>query len=225
MEEVNAIHGGSKVNLKPGTIGLLETMEKKCKEDDIVEGMKKCKKLKEKVLPGIYKEDLKEYESSDDNMLRSIAVYYSKGVMGEDKYRKVYKATSYKKVIGKKRAERIRVASCPSPRLVPYHRLMAYIKSIDVGKLHSVCDNLCHGLDDCEKVNGCYGDVEHLRLSLAKFYLNHSKYNLLSFDEPNTSCRVEMVLHVGGDGAPFRRDDSARSWLVSILNIGQRCVK
>ena len=53
--------------------------------------MKKCEKIKEKVLPKVYKEDLKRYESSLDNMLRSIAVYYRNGVMGKDKYRLVYK--------------------------------------------------------------------------------------------------------------------------------------
>ena len=29
-------------------------------------------------------------------MLRSIAVYYSKGIMDKDKYRRIYKASSYK---------------------------------------------------------------------------------------------------------------------------------
>jgi hypothetical protein len=93
----------------------------------------------------MYKEDLKKYEDSTDNMLRSIAVYYSKGIMGKDKYRRVYKASSYRQEPGKKRAARIKVANCPSPRLVPYHRLMAYIKSIDIGQLHSVRENLLDG--------------------------------------------------------------------------------
>jgi hypothetical protein len=216
MALVNAVRGGSEENLNPGTIGMLETLEKKCKEDDIVEGMKKCKKLKEKVLPRMYKEDLKKYEASMDNMLRSIAVYYSKGVMGKDKYRRVYKASSYKQAPGQKRAAHIKVANCPSPRLVPYHRLMAYIKSIDIGKLHSVCDSLCDGLDECDKVNGCYRDIEDLLLRLAEFYMNDGKYNLLTFDEPNT-----FHVALGGDGAPFGRDTSACSWLVSILNIGK----
>ena len=213
---VCGIHGGNEENLKPGTIGMFETLEKKCKVDDIVEGMKMCKKLKEKVIPRIYNEDLKKYENSTDNMLRSIAVYYSKGIMGKDKYRRVYKASSYRQEPGKKRAARIKVANCPSPRLVPYHRLMAYIKSIDIGQLHSVRENLCNGLDECDKVNGCYRDIEDLLVKLAKFYLNHGKYNLLTFDQPN-------IFHIalGGDGAPFGRDDSACSWLVSFLNIGQ----
>ena len=56
MAGVSGIHGGSKENLKPGTIGMLETLNKKCKEDAIVDGMKNCKKFTEKVLPRLYKE-------------------------------------------------------------------------------------------------------------------------------------------------------------------------
>ena len=184
---VCGIHGGNEENLKLGTI------EKKCKVDDIVEGMKTCKKLNEKVIPRMYNEDLKKYENSTDNKLRSIAVYYSKGIMGKDKDRRVYKASSYRQEPGKKRAAHIKVANCPSPRLVPYHRLMAYIKSIDIGQLHSVRENLCNGLDECDKVNGCYRDIEDLPVKLAKFYLNHGKYNLLIFDQPNIFHWVEMV--------------------------------
>ena len=162
LEAVNAIHGGSSEMPKPGTIGMIETLNKKCKMDDIVDGVKRSKKLKEQVLPKVYKEDLTRYESSSDNMLRSIAVYYSKGVMGKVKYRRVYKASSYRQEAGKKRASHIKVANCPSPQLVPYHRLMAYMKSIDIGQLHSVHENLCEGLDDCDKVNGCFRDLEDL---------------------------------------------------------------
>ena len=57
---------------------------------------------------------------------------------------------------------RINVANCPTPKLVPYHRLMSYIKSIDIGKLHSVREELRDGMEVCEKVNGCFRDIEHL---------------------------------------------------------------
>lgn len=195
---------------------MLETLDKKCKEDDIVDAVKKCTKLKGKVFPRVYKEDLEKFESSNDNMLRSIAVYYSKGVMGKVKYRSVYKACSYKQVPVKKRAVRIKVANCPTPRLVPYHRLMSYIKSIDIGKLNSLREMLCYDLEVSEKVNGCYRDIEELLLKLAEFYLNHGQYKLITFDEPNT-----FHIALGGDGAPFGKDESACSWLVSFLNIGQ----
>lgn len=64
------------------------------------------------------------------------------GIMGKDKYRPVYKASSYKRVPEKKHVVRINVANCPILKLVPYHRLMSHIKSIDTGKLHSVCEEI-----------------------------------------------------------------------------------
>lgn len=60
------------------------------------------------------------------NMLHNVATYYSGGVMGKQKYRSVYKNSSYGK------GKRIAVINCPIPRLVPYNKL------IDIGKLYSV---------------------------------------------------------------------------------------
>ena len=52
---------------------------------------------------------------------------------------------------------------------------------------------------------------------MASFYLRVSKENLLWFNnEINTSHVV-----VGGDGAPFGKDETACSWLVSFLNRGK----
>jgi hypothetical protein len=44
-----------------------------------VKAVRKTKKLKEKELLKLYKEDLEKFESSNDNMLQSIASYYSNG--------------------------------------------------------------------------------------------------------------------------------------------------
>lgn len=89
------------VNTTPATIGMIEALERS-KGEDIVKAMKKSKKMKGKVVPRLYKEDLIKFESSNDNMFRSIALYYSKGVMGKDKYREVYKDSAYKQVPGRK---------------------------------------------------------------------------------------------------------------------------
>jgi hypothetical protein len=93
---------------------------------------------------------------------------------------------------------------------------MSHIKSIDIGKLHSVREELCDGLEENEKVNGCYREFGELVIKLAEFYLNSDEYDILTFDEPN-----KFHIALGGDGAPFGKDDTACSWLVSILNIGK----
>lgn len=184
MLAVGGEHGGSSENLKPGTVGMLETLERKCKENDVLDGVKKSKLFKEKVFkekvfPKIYKEDVKLFGQSNSNMLRSISVYYSRGVMGMEKYKSVYKSNSYMRVPGKKGAVRIKVANCPAPQLVPHH------KSVDIGKLYSVGERFCVGLDESEKVNGCYRDIEDLLVKLADLYLNHSQF-LVTLDKANT---------------------------------------
>ena len=73
----------------------------------------------------------------------------------------------------------------PLPQVVPYHKLMSYMKSIEIGKLYDVGGGmLCDGMDENEKVNGCYEEI--LILKLAEFYPNSDQYNILTFDEPNT---------------------------------------
>ena len=44
----------------------------------------RSKKVTKKVIPKLYKKELTPFEKSDTNMLRSVAVYYSGGVMGKE---------------------------------------------------------------------------------------------------------------------------------------------
>ena len=155
------------------------------------------------MFPKLYKKAVDEFEHTSENMLRSIAVYYSKGVMGKIKYMSVYRASTYSYSAHKKKAVRMTVANCPIPRLVPYHRLTAYV--------NSVCDTLCDGLEEEDKVSGCYRKLEELLLKLAEFYLSNDLHELLTFTETN-----KFHVALGGDGAPFGKDDSACAWLVSI---------
>lgn len=85
LEAACQIHGGRHgTNCRtPGEVGLCETTVKKCSNDILVKVFSKGQKIKKKVLPKVYKENLTKYEASDENILRSIAVYYSGGVMGK----------------------------------------------------------------------------------------------------------------------------------------------
>ena len=99
LEAACQIHGGRHgTNCRtPGEVGLCETTVKKCSNDILVKVFSKSQKIKKKVLPKVYKENLTKYEASDENILRSIAVYYSGGVMGKRKYRATYRDGSYKR--------------------------------------------------------------------------------------------------------------------------------
>ncbi|XP_046841841.1 uncharacterized protein LOC124435952 [Xenia sp. Carnegie-2017] len=145
-------------------------------------------------------------------MLRSIAIYYSKGIMGKVKHR----ASTYSYSAQTNKHTRMTVANCPIPRLLQYHRLTKYVKSIEGGNLYDVRDTLCNGLEEKDSVSGCYQDLEELLIRLAEFYLVTKFYELLTFSEFNT-----FHVALGGDRALFDKDDSACAWLVSILNIGQ----
>ena len=54
-------------------------------------------------------------------------------------------------------------------------------------------------------------------VKLAEFYLSGcTGHSITWFEEPYT-----FYVTVGGDGAPFGKDDTACAWLVSLLNIGR----
>ena len=113
------------------------------------------------------------------------------------------------------KAVRIVVNYCPVPRLAPYNRLMPFITSIDIGQLYSVRETLCQGLAEEEKVDGMYREINQLLLHLAKFYLCQSRYKLKWFGGKVKTFHVSL----GGNGAPFGKDDTACAWLVSFSSI------
>jgi hypothetical protein len=218
FEVSQEINGGSAEYVTPGAVGLLDAALAKCNSAILVDVLSSNKKFKKSVMPTIYKKSLPDYEASDENMIRSISVYYSGGVAGKQKYRKIYRDSCYKSgdTCNEKNV-RLSVNNCPIPCLVPYNRLMPFIKSIPTGKLYSVYETLCYDLDDNDKVQGCYRDLEELLLKFASFYLSgSSRHTLRWFGEENT-----FFVSLGGDGAPFGKDDSSCAWLVGIINIGR----
>lgn len=68
-------------------------------------------------------------------------------------------------------------------------------------------------------MNGCFRYLTDFLPSLASFYLTlaqQTEERLLWFNTPNT-----FQVFLGGDGAPFGKDDTATAWNVSFLNRGQ----
>ena len=213
------IHGATDRSTVPGQVGLCDTAVKKCTENVLVKVLSTNDKIVTKVIPKIFKKGVNDYEKSNDNMIRSMAVYYSGGVMGKRKYRKVYRDSSYRKHTKKTKSDRIKVNNCPLPRLLPYNKLVDSIKLINIGKLYSVRENLCDGLDEIDKVNGVYRNIKEMVLDLARYYLMcENRYELIWFEEQTNTFYISL----GGDGAPFGKDDTACCWLVSFLNVGRQ---
>lgn len=209
FEAAMQIHGGIVKSPQsvciPAEIGLADTVSAKCSSSTLYKVLSTSKKITTCLIPKIYKSCLVDYEASDDNMVRSVAVYYGGGIMGKKKYRQVYRSVSYKKTATSKLGQRIKVANCPIPLLVPYNRLMPFVKTTQIGTLYSVYDTLCDGLLEEDKVKGSYRNLTELLLILAEFYLSKpSVYKLEWFNETNT-----FHVSLGGDGAPFGKYDTA----------------
>jgi hypothetical protein len=115
------IHSGGSLG-RSAEIGLLDTVNAKGKTSTLVEVLSTSTKIRKSVLPQFYKTSLNTFEGSEENMLRSVAVYYGGGIMGKRKYRKVYRAVSYqrKQSCKEKKGKRMAVSGCPIPLLVPY---------------------------------------------------------------------------------------------------------
>lgn len=199
-------------------MGLCDTTVKKCPENILLEVFSRSDKIAKRVIPKVYKNALGEFEKSESNFIRSVAVYYSGGIMGKKKYRAAYRDISYQKNVDGIKSSRIVVNNCSIPRLVPYNKLMPFIKSINIGKLYNVREMLCEGLNEEEKVAGVYRNIKEMLPCLARYYMmNEKKYELLWFNDQPFTFHVS----IGGDGAPFGKEDTACCWLVSFLNIGK----
>ena len=111
--------------------------------------------------------------------VRSISVYFSKGVMGKRKYRSVYKTLSMKKSKKGINLERLKIMSCNTAQLLPYDKMMACVKSIDIGWIGSVTEYFCHDFDDEEKVDRCYRSLTQFLPMLAELYLRVAQEDLL----------------------------------------------
>ena len=138
----------------------------------------------------IYNQEVQLFEQSDQNRLPSIATYFCKGVMGKQKYRTVYRSLSMKESQRKDRhLERIKIISCKVPQILPYHRMMEYVKSIDIG---SVKDDFCQDLDENEKVNRCHRSLTQFLPLLASFYLKLPQQDRMWFSSQVNTFHVVL---------------------------------
>ena len=90
------IHGGTKSNKRPALDGLFHTVSKKCKTSVLGDYILSNSKVTNYVIKQCKRRQLAEFECSKDNILRSIATYYTSGVMGKRKYQAVRQASSMK---------------------------------------------------------------------------------------------------------------------------------
>ena len=180
-------------------------------------------KVNNDVHPKILSDETKQFEDSEKNIIRSVSVFYSKGLVCNEKYKSIRQRWMYelKKPRSKKRAKRLKIRkkiNIPSPLI--YQDLLKFMHSIDIGTIHDVKLDFCTDLDDDEKVEGNHRELGNILLNLAKLYFKLEKIGTVTlnwFNDP-TVFRVG----IGADSAPFGKDDKATAFLLSFLNLEGR---
>lgn len=87
FEVLLKIHVGKTKDSKPAAAGLVDVLETKFSRKTLSSLISRKRKLCTQVFPDFYNKEIDAFEGSQENMLRSIATYFSKGVMGKRKYR------------------------------------------------------------------------------------------------------------------------------------------
>ena len=105
-----------------------------------------------------------------------MSLLYGAGLLSKRKYAHIRSAlgtssTGTTTAKGYLKRSRLKIKGIPIPKIIPYKELISSINKINIGKLLSVTDILCSDLPEELKVDGVYGDLEELLLSVAQFYL------------------------------------------------------
>lgn len=212
-----------KKNTRPAIEGMFDTLCKRSKLADMSKLVSSNKKLPARVASDLCSSKISSFETSNENVLRSIACYYSGGVMGKRKYKSV-RLVLATKASTKKRGGRTPLCIMQKtrvPKLLPYDKLMTHIKQVDIGKVFSVEEEFSSCISDDEVVHGCFRDLREFLPRLAMFYLQtktKSNKALKWFSETEGTFLVAL----GGDGCPFGKNKSACSFLLSFLNVGKQ---
>ena len=212
LQACNAIHGGNKTNITPTVVGMIDTLTSHCKSDDLSERLLNCKSsVVNSINQKVHANWSKNFNKSNENLLRSLNVYYSHNVMGKEKYRNIRKANRHA-VFDKKSV----------PNFVPYSTLSKYISEVDIGELFDISSELSSGLTEGEIGSGMYRSCDQYAQRLAAFYLHVDQYRtdkLKYFTFPTKDPESKLfVMSLGGDGAPI----SGTIFLLSFLNVGIR---
>ena len=78
------IHGGTEINTHPAIEGMFNTLCKRSKLDDMTKLVSSNEKLQSRVASDHCSHQIRSFETSNENVLGSIACYYSGGVMGKE---------------------------------------------------------------------------------------------------------------------------------------------
>jgi len=102
---------------------MIDTLNSKCKTDDLALKLLNSKNsLKRAVTDRCLQQDNNKLKNSQENLFRSLSVYYAHSVMGKRKYNNVRKAKVVKSRVN----------------FVPYKTLSEHIAKVDIGKVYEI---------------------------------------------------------------------------------------
>ena len=158
MKACSVIHGASENCIEPVVDGMIDTLTSKCKAKELSNKLLNSKSsVSNLIKTNTINEWSKRYYHSEENVLRSLNIYYSHHLMGKAKYLSNRKAnTSLKKT--------------SPPNYVPYKILADKINNIGIGVLNDVKELLKSTNDKETSVKGVYcNPAEYVLKGLPNF--------------------------------------------------------
>lgn len=224
MEFCANVHGGSVDDEQPTLDGLWITLVHVATPAALSCYVANSQKVMKKVVPKVVKDHIKSFEDSSENKIRSLNTLYSRKLLSKEQYKSI-RLNLATKSNSKDRA-RTGLQFMPQtilPKLLPYDKLIEYIKSVDIGNVKDIKVEFCADLEDDMKVDGAYRDLEEFLTELAGMYIEidqqwGEKSTFMHFGSEPYHFRVAIE----ADGAPFGKDDEASAWLISFLNVGDQ---
>ena len=228
MERAKEIHSSSQASprkqRKAALKGLFNTVVTVADDQEMKEISKNSRTICSKVIPHVVNDMVRKFEDRDDNLNCSILTLYRGGLISKAKYNSVRSSLMFKLNESKRSWSRLENGVF-IPKLLDYKALMKFIRSDDIGVLKAIPSAETEGDDDSSEssatvrhgISGCYVDLEWHLLQVAKFYLSINK--TIPMLEWFGRAPGTFFVAVGGDGAPFGKENQATSWLISFLNV------
>ena len=216
------LHGATDTDQSPAFDGMWATLINGSSPLRLASYISYSAKARKKVLPVVVKKEINQFAASKDNLKRSIKVLYSGGLLSKEKYKSIRtNLTMTNSSTAKGKCSIKIMPSVSLPKLVPYNKLINYIKTIDFNvNTIDMAPEFCTGLPNSEEVNGAYRELEEFILKLAEmFIVIDQALGSKSFFNHLGSDKYHFKLATGADGAPFGKDDEATAWLISCLNV------
>ena len=85
-EATKVLHGASSDNMSPAYEALAAVLNSKASVAELFNIIKKCKKIRDKAIPMLVKGEIKYFEKSLVNFVRSVNILYKDGIVSKQKY-------------------------------------------------------------------------------------------------------------------------------------------